>query len=105
MCKGLVSLLLIPLLAVSAALAKDIAPDVLLKAVTLEVVTVIRGGRDLPAAQAARLAELVETSVLPHFDFVHMTRIAVAGLIQSLSDKNRQRDRRSRLCRISGADP
>lgn len=71
-------MLLLPLLVMPAALAQEVAPDQLLKAVTQEVLTVLRGDQRLQAGQSARLAELVEKSVLPHFDFGHMARIAVA---------------------------
>lgn len=57
-------------LAAPAAGAADVAPDALLKAVTLEVMAVIRAGTP------ATLGDLVETKILPHFDFDHMTQMA-----------------------------
>jgi len=56
------------------AMAQDLAPDELLKGVTLEVIALIR--QDKGAGSTARLAALVETRILPHFDFDHMTRLA-----------------------------
>jgi phospholipid transport system substrate-binding protein len=51
-------------------------PDALMNAVTSEVIAVLR--QDLAAGQATNVAQLVETSILPLFDFQHMTRMAVA---------------------------
>jgi len=58
--------------------APGTAPDVLLKAVTSEVIALIRQDGDIQAGNPAKVAELVETRILPHFDFPRMTRIAVA---------------------------
>jgi phospholipid transport system substrate-binding protein len=55
-----------------------VAPDALLKSVTLEVTAIIRQDKDVQAGNPAKVAELVETRILPHFDFTRMTRIAVA---------------------------
>ena len=71
-------------LALAAALAapfcfaQDVAPDVLLKAVTLEVIALIGQDKDIQAGNPAKVANLVETKILPHFDFTHMTQIAAA---------------------------
>jgi phospholipid transport system substrate-binding protein len=77
-------LILLPALALISALsapfslAQDIAPDVLLKEVTSEVIAIIRQDKDIQAGNPAKVAELVETRILPHFDFSRMTQIAVA---------------------------
>lgn len=60
------------------AVAQDIAPDVLLKAVTMEVIGIIERDGDIQAGDQAKITALVESTILPHFDFVRMTRIAVA---------------------------
>jgi phospholipid transport system substrate-binding protein len=65
-------------LALPFSLAQDIAPDVLLKSVTLEVLASIRQDKEMQAGNAAKIAVLVETKILPHFDFPRMTRIALA---------------------------
>ena len=57
---------------------QDVAPDVLLSAVTLEVLAIIRQDANIQAGNAEKLAQLIETKVLPHFDFARMTQIAVA---------------------------
>lgn len=72
----LLSLLLA--LALPRAGAQGMAPDVLLQTVTLEVLEVIRQDKDIQAGNPAKVADLVEMRILPHFDFPRMTRIAVA---------------------------
>jgi len=54
------------------------APDALLSAVTSEVIAIIKQDKDIRAGNLAKVTALVETKILPHFDFAHMTRIAVA---------------------------
>lgn len=72
------ALVLISVLAASFALAQDVAPDVLLKAVTLEVIASIRQDPGIQAGNPAKIADLVETRILPLFDFTRMTQIAAA---------------------------
>ena len=58
--------------------AQDVAPDLLLKAATLEVIAIIRQDKDIQAGNPAKVADLVETRILPQFDLTRMTHIAVA---------------------------
>lgn len=58
--------------------AADVAPDALVKAITLEVIDVIRQDNGIRAGNRERLADLVETRILPLFDFPRMTQIAAA---------------------------
>lgn len=60
------------------ARAQDMAPEALLRTVTTEVLEIIREDKDIQAGNPAKVAELVEVKILPHFDFPRMTRIAVA---------------------------
>jgi phospholipid transport system substrate-binding protein len=62
----------------SAVPAQDVAPDVLLKAVTLEVIAIIREDKDIQAGHPAKVADLIEGRILPLFDFPRMTQTAVA---------------------------
>jgi len=71
-------LLLALVLAAPAAPAQALAPDALLRTATAEVIAEIRQDQGLQAADPARLANLVETRILPLFDTVHMTRLAMA---------------------------
>jgi phospholipid transport system substrate-binding protein len=72
------ALALLAALVAPFSLAQDVAPDVLLKAATLEVIASIRHDKDIRAGNPAKVAELVETRILPLFDFTRMTQIAVA---------------------------
>lgn len=60
------------------ALAQDMAPDVLVKNVTLEVVDIVRGDKDIQAGDRKKVVALIEAKVLPHFNFNAMTASAVA---------------------------
>ncbi len=60
------------------ASAQDVAPDALLKSVTLEVIAIIQQDAGIQAGNPAKVADLVETKILPHFDFPRMTQIAAA---------------------------
>ena len=68
----------VALLAFSAARAQDpIGPDVLVKNVTLEVVDLITKDKEIQAGSRAKLVELIEAKVLPHFNFSAMTGLAM----------------------------
>jgi phospholipid transport system substrate-binding protein len=71
-------LALLSALAASLCAAQELAPDALLKAVTLEVTAIIRQDKDIQAGNPAKVAELVEGKILPYFDFPRMTQIAAA---------------------------
>jgi phospholipid transport system substrate-binding protein len=60
----------------SAFGAADTPPDVLARSVTDEVMTIVRDKENQPA-RAEKIVQLVESKVLPHFNFVHMTQLAV----------------------------
>lgn len=53
------------------------APDVLVKSVTLEVVDIIRKDKDIQKGDRKKAIALIETRVLPHFNFQAMTSSAV----------------------------
>jgi len=72
------TLALISALAAPFSLAQDVAPDVMLKAVTSEVIAIIRQDKDIQAGDPAKVADLVDTRILPLVDFTRMTQIAVA---------------------------
>ncbi len=75
MMNKLISLVFAVLLA-SPALAQE-APDVLVKRVTEEVLEIVRKDRDIQNGSTQKAVELVDQKVLPHFDFRHMTALAV----------------------------
>jgi len=53
-------------------------PDVLLRTATLVVVARLKQDRNLQTSSPDRFAEMMESTVLPLFDFRRMTRLAVA---------------------------
>lgn len=66
------------LVCTTPALALDLGPDVLVKNVTLEVVELIQKDKEIQSGNHKKIIELVEAKVLPHFNFLAMTRLAVA---------------------------
>ena len=58
--------------------AGDLAPDVLVKTISEEVIEIIKRDKEIQAGNPKKIADLVETKILPHFDFTRMTRIAMA---------------------------
>src|SRR6185503_9178239 len=52
-------------------------PDVLVKNVTLEVVDLISKDKEIKAGNRAKLIELIEAKVLPHFNFAAMSALAM----------------------------
>jgi phospholipid transport system substrate-binding protein len=58
------------------ALAQE-APDALVKRVSQEVLTVIKADPLVQAGNEARIREVIETKLLPNFDFQRMTALAM----------------------------
>ena len=67
-------------LAVSAPAspAQGIAPDALLRAVSSDVIDTIKQDLALRATDPAKVTALIESRILPLFDFDHITRLAAA---------------------------
>jgi phospholipid transport system substrate-binding protein len=61
----------------SAAQAQTESPDVLVKSVTSEVVEIIAKDKDIRSGDRAKLIQLIEAKVLPHFSFQSMTALAM----------------------------
>jgi phospholipid transport system substrate-binding protein len=62
---------------VAEATAQVVAPDVLVKKTSEEVLSIIRSDKEIRAGNTARISQLIEEKVAPHFDFNRMTRLAV----------------------------
>ena len=52
-------------------------PDTLVDNTAQEVLKIIRQDKDIKSGGKAKLLNLVEAKILPHFDFNHMTRLAM----------------------------
>ena len=59
------------------AFAQDLAPDALVKNVTQEVVDLITKDKEINGGSRAKLIEVIEAKVLPHFNFTAMTALAM----------------------------
>jgi len=64
------------LLSVSAFAQVD-SPDALIKKMTDEVLIIVRHDKDIQNGNSKKAIELVETKVLPNFNFQHMTALAM----------------------------
>jgi len=61
----------------AAVSAQDLAPDAQVKKLIDEVITIVKQDKDIRAGNQKRINELVDTKVLPYFDFDRMTALAV----------------------------
>ena len=75
MMKKLIAVVFAVLLA-SPVVAQE-APDALVKRVTEEVLEIVCKDKDIQNGSTQKAVELVDQKVLPHFDFRHMTALAV----------------------------
>ena len=75
--KTILKLILGLSLCVGAAQAQELAPDVLVKNVTLEVVDLITKDKEIRSGNRAKLIQVIESKVLPHFSFNSMTAMAM----------------------------
>ena len=60
------------------AQAQTVAPDVLVKSITDEVAAAIKKDKDIQAGDTAKVVQLIEAKIVPHFNFTRMARIAMA---------------------------
>jgi len=77
-------------LAAPLATAQELAPDALVKAISTDVLAAIRQDKDIQAGNSKKIAGLVESKVLPHFDFAHTTRIAMGANWRRASPEQRE---------------
>jgi phospholipid transport system substrate-binding protein len=59
------------------AISQEVAPDILVKGISNEVLDIIRKDKDIQAGNTKKIGDLVETKVLPHFNFNRMTAYAM----------------------------
>ncbi|MGZ5095816.1 MAG: MlaC/ttg2D family ABC transporter substrate-binding protein [Burkholderiales bacterium] len=62
---------------VSVSTAADVSPDAFARSVSDEVLAIIRADKELQTGNPQKVMQLVESKVLPHFDFTRMTQLAV----------------------------
>jgi phospholipid transport system substrate-binding protein len=66
------------LLIAVTAMGQEVAPDVLVKTVTNEVLDIVRKDKEIQSGNTKKAIDLVEAKVLPNFNFTHMTQLALA---------------------------
>jgi phospholipid transport system substrate-binding protein len=90
--RWLTTWLVAALVAAAPARAQGVmAPDALAKSVTDEVLAVLRADKDIQAGNVGKVVDLVEKRVLPHFDFVRMTRLALGAAWRQASPEQQKR--------------
>ena len=62
---------------VAGASAAAVAPDVLARSVTDEVLGILRSDKDILAGNPGKTRELIETKIAPHFNFASMAQLAL----------------------------
>ena len=68
---------LVAFLAPAPASAQQLAPDALIRRITGEVLAAVRNDKDIRSGDEAKMHSLVESKVLPYFDFRRATRVAM----------------------------
>jgi phospholipid transport system substrate-binding protein len=74
-----------------SSFAQDVAPDALVKTVTLEVVELIAKDKEIRAGGRSKLVDVIEAKVLPHFNFASMTALAMGQSWGKASPEQRKR--------------
>lgn len=64
-------------LVLSTPVRAGLPPDVLARNTTNDVIRIVKQDKDLRSGNQQKMYALVESKILPHFDFVQMTRLAV----------------------------
>jgi phospholipid transport system substrate-binding protein len=100
--KAVLMLVLAPAAAVAVAQTQPVAqttvpaadagaPDVLVRNVTLEVVDLITKDKEIKSGNKAKLVEVIEAKVLPHFNFSAMTGLAMGQSWNKASAEQKKR--------------
>jgi phospholipid transport system substrate-binding protein len=74
----------------SAQARAQMAPDELVKTVTLEVLDIIIKDKEIQAGDRRKVVALVEEKVLPHFNFTRMTALAVGANWRSATPEQKK---------------
>src|SRR5574343_759054 len=74
----------------SASVLAQEAPDALIQQVTEEVLDIIRKDKDIQNGNTHKVIDLVDKKVLPHFNFPHMTALALGKDWRKASPQQQQ---------------
>ncbi len=72
------------------ARADVLEPDVLIKNTVQDVLAIIKQDKEIKKGNQQKLLALVNDKVLPHFDFTHMTRLAVGKAWRTATPEQQQ---------------
>ncbi|MEF8725206.1 MAG: ABC transporter substrate-binding protein [Candidatus Accumulibacter delftensis] len=89
--KYLLSFLFTLQLLSGSAAAQQGSPDALIQQVTDDVLTIVRQDKDIQSGDTRKAISLVETKVLPYFDFNRMTALAVGRNWSKASPEQKKR--------------
>lgn len=78
------------LLTQGLARAAEVAPDVLVKTTTQEVISILKKDKEIQSGNLQKVYALVDAKVLPNFDFNHMTMLSVGKYWQRATPTQRQ---------------
>jgi len=74
----------------SLALAQEPAPDALIRRISEEVLAAMRADPELRAGNPAKIGPFLDEKILPHFDFVRATQIAMGLSWRSATPEQRE---------------
>jgi phospholipid transport system substrate-binding protein len=74
----------------AAAFAADTPPDVLARTTTQEVLTILKQDKEIQGGNLTKVHQLVETKILPIFDFNRMTQLVIGKHWPRASAKQKQ---------------
>lgn len=75
---------------IGSAQAAMVAPDELIRTTAQDVLEIVKQDKDIQAGNQKKILDLVDAKVLPHFDFVRMTQLAVGKHWRSASKEQKQ---------------
>lgn len=81
---------MVMLSALSVAHADVAAPDALIKNTVQDVTTIIKHDQDIQAGNQKKILALVDSKVLPNFDFTRMTQLAVGKYWRTATPEQKQ---------------
>ena len=82
---------LLALMIVTCAARAQESPDALVKRVSQDVLQTIKSDSKIQAGDPARIRELIETKLLPNFDFERMTALAMGRNWRSATPEQQKR--------------
>ena len=77
-------------LACAGARAQEAPPDALVKTVTLEIIDLISKDKEIKGSRA-KLMQLIDAKVLPHFNFTAMTALAMGPSWNKATEEQKKR--------------